>query len=101
MASTRSDKGTASREITDEQRTIEGTLHRLDLVNRMITLQTSDDVVSYDVPVSCDILLNGQRVKMHVLQVNDPVLVTYCSHSKNRRASRIHVHSTHLAMQRR
>jgi hypothetical protein len=91
----------ATRDVIDDQRTIEGTLHRLDLVNRMITLRTGDDVVSYDVPVSCDILLNGQRVKMHVLQVNDPVLVTYRSHSTNRRASRIHVHSTHLALRRR
>jgi hypothetical protein len=90
-----------TRDLTHERITIEGTIYGLDLVNRTIALRAGGDVVSCDVPAVCAILLNGQRVKMHVLQVNDPVLVTCCSLSNNARASRIDVQSTHLAMRRR
>jgi hypothetical protein len=89
-----------ARKLIRVRTTVEGTIDRLDLINRMIALRAGDDVVVYDVPVSCEILLNGQRVKMHVLQVNDQVLVTCCSPSNDPRASRIDVQSPRLAMRR-
>ena len=52
-----------------------GMLDDVDLVNRTIQVRVGPTALSFDVPRECEILLNGERVMLHVLQVRDPVRV--------------------------
>jgi hypothetical protein len=88
-----------TRQITDQYKS-RGTLHSVDLVNRMITLQVNHALLSCDVPIACEILLNDQQVKMHVLQPMDPVVVTYRLNEADCRATRIEVSSADIATAR-
>ena len=58
-------------------RTSAGTLDDVDLVNRTIQVRVGPTALSFDVPRECEILLNGERVKMHLLQASDPVQVIH------------------------
>lgn len=56
----------------------EGFLEAVDLLNRCVTVRQDDSAWTYDVPTSCEVLLNGERVKLRLLQPRDRVSVTYC-----------------------
>jgi hypothetical protein len=60
----------------------EGLLQQVDLVNRTVTvLRGADlptaDALAFDVPPTCEILLNGERVKLRMLQPRDRVRLTF------------------------
>lgn len=56
----------------------EGLLQKVDLVNRVVTLARTEDALTFDVPPTCEVLLNGERVKLRLLQPRDRLSVTYC-----------------------
>lgn len=66
-----------TRTINSLLRTSAGTLSDVDLVNRTIQVRVGPTAISFDVPRQCEILLNGERVKLHVLQTSDPVQVIH------------------------
>ncbi len=66
-----------TRTINSLLRTSAGTLSDVDLVNRTIKVHVGPTALSFDVPRQCEILLNGERVKLHVLQTNDPIHVIH------------------------
>jgi hypothetical protein len=66
-----------TRTINSLLRTSAGTLSDVDLVNRTIQVRVGPMALSFDVPGECEILLNGERVKLHVLQASDPIEVLH------------------------
>jgi hypothetical protein len=66
-----------TRTINSLLRTSAGTLSDVDLVNRTIQVRVGPTALFFDVPRECEIVLNGERVKLHVLQSNDPVQVIH------------------------
>ena len=66
-----------TRTINSLLRTSAGTLSDVDLVNRTIQVRVGSTALTFDVPRECEILLNGERVKLHVLQTSDPVQVIH------------------------
>ena len=56
----------------------EGLLQHIDLVGRAVTVLLERGPLIFDVPPTCEILLNGERVKLRMLQPRDRVQITYC-----------------------
>ena len=54
-----------------------GRLLRVDTLNRELALLVGDVVVELDVPPSCPVVLNGQAVRLRLLQPQDRLRVTY------------------------
>lgn len=61
---------------------IEGVIRHVDIVNRDVSVFTTNDVRVFDVPASCAIRLNGERVKLRLLQPRDRVRLTYMLHNE-------------------
>lgn len=55
----------------------EGVLQQIDLVNRSVTVFFHDGPLTFDVPLSSEVLLNGERVKLRMLQPRDRVRISY------------------------
>ena len=72
-------------------RTTTGELSEVDLVNRTIAVRVGPTPITFDVPRACEILLNGERVKLHVLQAMDPVAIEHGPGPCDRAAKRIEV----------
>lgn len=66
-----------TRTINSLLRTSAGTLSDVDLMNRTIQVLVGPTALMFDVPRECEIVLNGERVKLHVLQTNDPIRVIH------------------------
>lgn len=54
-----------------------GVVHRVDTVNRELTVLAGGDLVIFDVPVGCAIALHGERVRFRMVQPRDRVRVRY------------------------
>lgn len=54
-----------------------GVVHRVDTVNRELTVLADGDLVTFDVPVDCAITLHGERVRFRMLQPRDRVRVRH------------------------
>jgi hypothetical protein len=54
-----------------------GSLLRVDTLNRELTLLVGGVALDLDVPPSCAIVLNGQAVRLRLLQPQDRLHVTY------------------------
>jgi len=65
--------------------TVDGSLLGVDLLNRIVIVRGDEAAWTFDVPASCEILLNGERVKLRLLQPRDRVSVTYRT-SRNRQS---------------
>jgi hypothetical protein len=50
---------------------LNGILQKIDVVSRQIEVMTEGTVRLLDVPVSCAVSLNGERVKLRLLQPRD------------------------------
>ena len=60
-----------------KRREIDGIIRRVDAVNRDMTVLTGSSHKLVDVPSDCAIILNGETVKLRLLQPGDHVRVTY------------------------
>jgi hypothetical protein len=56
---------------------IEGVLQHVDVINRDVRVFATGGVTTFDVPPGCTILLNGENVKLRLLQAHDHVRVIY------------------------
>lgn len=54
-----------------------GLVHRVDTVNREVTVLVGDELLTFDVPVACEVLLHGERVRFRMLQPRDLVRVRH------------------------
>ncbi|HJT75816.1 MAG TPA: hypothetical protein VJ739_01305 [Gemmataceae bacterium] len=52
-----------------------GVVHRVDTVNRELTVLVNGDLLTFDVPVDCAIVLHGERVRFRMMQPRDRVRV--------------------------
>ena len=55
----------------------EGTIHSLDVCSRQLTLRVNSALADFVVPPDCLIRLNGERVKLRLLQPGDHATVAY------------------------
>jgi hypothetical protein len=55
----------------------DGVLQQIDLIDRQLTVRQHDSAITVAVPPNCEILLNGERVKLRLLQPRDRVRVAY------------------------
>lgn len=55
----------------------EGVVHSIDLIGRTVTVLLPLGMVTIDVPPACEIWLNGERVKLRLLQPQDRTRVTF------------------------
>jgi hypothetical protein len=58
---------------------VHGILQRIDLINREVTLRTEQSSITFSVSADCEVLLNGERVKLRLLQPRDRARISYCS----------------------
>jgi hypothetical protein len=56
---------------------VEGTLDELSTVSREMCVRDNGTRWMFDVPLSCPILLHGERVKLRLLQPRDRLRVRY------------------------
>lgn len=68
---------------------IEGVLHQVDVINRDVSVFATGGVATFDVPPGCTILLNGESVKLRLLQTSDHVRISYTHENAVRVAERI------------
>lgn len=54
-----------------------GIVHRVDTVNRELTVLVNNDLLTFDVPVDCEISLHGERVRFRMLQPRDRVRIRH------------------------
>lgn len=54
-----------------------GTIDDLDTINREIVVRVNDEILPVDVPVTCPVYVNGERVKLRLLQIRDVVVVAF------------------------
>lgn len=54
-----------------------GMVHRVDTVNREVAVFVNGELLTFDVPVGCAILLHGERVKLRMVQPRDWARIAY------------------------
>jgi hypothetical protein len=60
-----------------------GILQRIDLIDREVTVRQENGSVTYSVSSNCEVLLNGERVKLRMLQPRDRVRIAYRPRSEH------------------
>src|SRR5262245_51429463 len=60
-----------------ETREVTGVIQSVDLARRELALLVDGTAQVFDVPPDCDVVLNGERVKLRLLQPLDPARVVY------------------------
>lgn len=68
---------------------MEGIIQDVDAVNRDMTVLTAGQQKLVDVPPACPIVLNGETVKLRLLQPGDQVHIVYRNRNNRRAAQRI------------
>jgi hypothetical protein len=68
-----------------------GVVHLVDTVNRVLTVLVNGGLLTFDVPVDCEIILHGERVRFRMLQPRDRVRVTHAGRGSFRVALAIEV----------
>jgi len=54
-----------------------GVVQRINLIEREVTVRQESGSVTYSVSPGCEVLLNGERVKLRMLQPRDRVRVAF------------------------
>lgn len=54
-----------------------GVLQRIDLISREVKVAQGNTSVTYSIAPDCEILLNGERIKLRMLQPRDHVRIAY------------------------
>jgi hypothetical protein len=56
-----------------------GVVHRVDTVNRELTVFVNDELLTFDVPIGCPVILHGEPVKLRMVQPQDRVKIAHAS----------------------
>ncbi len=54
-----------------------GVVHRIDTVNREVAVFVKGELLNFDVPVGCAVVLHGEPVKLRMVQPRDRVKITH------------------------
>ncbi len=54
-----------------------GVVHRVDTVNREVAVFVDGELLTFDVPVGCEVVLHGEPVKLRMVQPQDRVKITH------------------------
>lgn len=60
---------------------VQGTVQRVDVVGRVITVLLPTGPAHFDVPGNCAIDLRGERVKFRMIQPGDQARITFTRHA--------------------
>jgi hypothetical protein len=74
-----------------------GMVHRVDTVNRELTVFVNSELLTFDVPVGCEVILHGEPVKLRMVQPRDRVKITHASRDGLRVALTIEVQPAQIA----
>jgi hypothetical protein len=55
----------------------DGLVHEVDTVNRELTAVVGGELLTFDVPPNCVVVLRGERVKLRLVQPGDFARLTY------------------------
>ena len=58
----------------------QGSIHRVDTVEREISVLLSTGLTVFDVPSDCPILLRGEPIKLRLIQPRDHVRIAFADH---------------------
>ena len=58
-------------------RNVCGPIVRVDALNRELTVRADGRALDFDIPPSCAIVLNGELVRLRLLQPLDPVHISF------------------------
>jgi hypothetical protein len=61
-----------------------GEIQLIDLIGREVTLRQESRLTRYSISANCEVLLNGERVKLRMLQPRDHVRVAYRRRGESR-----------------
>jgi hypothetical protein len=78
----------------------DGWVVRVDIPNRELTVLSKGHVLEFDVPPGCAIVMNGQPVRLRLLQTEDRVRVRYETGAQRGVAVRIEVNPTSAPVER-
>jgi hypothetical protein len=73
--------------------TLRGTVQQVDLANRLLILRTQEAQLRIDVALTCRILINSERARLHMLQPADRVTVAVEESSGGQLARQIELNS--------
>jgi hypothetical protein len=60
-----------------------GVVHGVDTINRELAVFINGDLLTFDVPVNCKIVLHDERVRLRLVQPRDRVKITYEGHGRS------------------
>lgn len=64
--------------VSTSSQVADGAIQAIDLVGRTVAVLLPQGFLIFDVPARCEIRLNGERVKLRLLQPGDRVHLTFC-----------------------
>ncbi len=70
---------------------IEGPIRSINAPCREMTIEVSGAVQHFDIAGECAVWLHGERVKLRILQVSDPVHISYLNQGGENLAMQIRV----------
>src|SRR5579871_586167 len=74
-----------------------GVVRRVDTVNRELTVSVNGELLTFDVPVGCEVILHGEPVKLRLVQPQDRVKITHAGPGGLRVARTIEVQPDEIA----
>lgn len=74
-----------------------GVVHRVDTINREVVVFVDGELLTFDVPVACTVILHSEPVKLRMVQPQDRVQITYIRHDGLRVARTIKVQPEEIA----
>jgi len=74
-----------------------GVVHRVDTVNRELAVFVNEELLTFDVPIGCQVILHGEPVKLRMVQPQDRVRITHASRGGLRVAITIEVQPDEVA----
>lgn len=74
-----------------------GMIHRVDTVNRELTVIVNGELLTFDVPVGCEVILHGEHVKLRMVQPQDRAKITHLNRDNLRVALAIEVQPKNIA----
>lgn len=71
--------------------TMAGSIERVDLVQRELTVSVGPRRVEVDVPPQCQVMLRGERIKLRIIQPGDFVRISFVQRAARSVAQRVEV----------
>jgi hypothetical protein len=76
---------------TESLQEIEGVIRAINAPCREMHISVNDKIYRFDIAGECSVWLHGERVKLRILQVADPVHISYSQQGVDSVATQIRV----------